>query len=110
MCVCVCCRGEVLSIHAAIVSAMVILPSKSPPPSSQYLRVKSGIGEKGWRSHPFDSALHTSLLQVFEAGHTLGGKWNGRLARIAQSPASHLRLSSVTHADTGSSDFSEPIS
>lgn len=51
-----CRRGEVLSIHTAIVITMVILPTKSPPPSSQYLRVKSGIGEEGWRSHSVDQA------------------------------------------------------
>lgn len=63
-----------------------------------------------WRSGPFDSVLHISLLlQVFEAGHALGWEWNGKLTGIAQSLDSHLSLSSVTHADTGFCDFSEPI-
>lgn len=44
-------------------------------------------------SGPFDSVLHISLLHVFEAGHALGWKWNGKLTGIAQSLA---RLSSVT--------------
>lgn len=47
-------------------------------------------------SGPFDSVLHISLLHVFEAGHALGWKWNGKLTGIAQSLASPLRLSSVT--------------
>lgn len=61
-----------------------------------------------WGLGPFDSVLHISLLlQVFEAGHALGWEWNGKLTGTARSLASHLRLSLVTHGDTGFCDFSE---
>lgn len=104
-----CRRGEVLSIHTAIVITMVILPTKSPPPSGQYLRVKSGIGEEGWRSHSVDQANPTVsftspppciCLRLEMEWQT---DWNSTVT--SQSPQAVLGY----HADTGFCDFSEPI-
>lgn len=109
-----CRRGEVLSTHTAIVITMVMLPTKTPPPSSQYLRMKSGIGEERWRSHSVDQAhltvSFTSLpptciwsracLRLEMEWQT---DWNSTVT--SQSPQAVLGY----HADTGFCDLSEPI-